>query len=81
MLSRSAFFKSQNISNTAKVLRLLKEKRAVRNTELNKICFRYGARIHELRHEGHIIVSVSEGSGLWTYHYMGLKPEEYADVD
>lgn len=81
MISREQFFKSRHISNTAKVLRLLKEKRAVSNIELNKICFRYAARVHELRHEGHIIVSVNEGYGLWTYHYMGLRPEEYADVD
>lgn len=82
MISREAFYKSQHISQTAKILRLLKEKGVIRNTDLNKICFRYSARIHELRREGHIIVSTPLGFGLWSYHYMGERKErEYSDVD
>lgn len=75
---RSAeFYKSRNISQTAKVLRLLKDKRVASNTELNKICFRYSARIHELRREGYIIVTTSLGDGLYHFHFMGHRENEF----
>ena len=75
-LTREEFFANHNISKTAKVLRLLKEKRVVTNKELNTIAFRYGARIHELRREGHIIVSNNLGDGLWSYHYLGVRQDK-----
>jgi hypothetical protein len=38
------------------------------NVELNKLCFRYGARIYELRHRfGHVITKDRNGPGLYTY--------------
>lgn len=43
------------------------------NSDLNKICFRYSACIHILRHEGHLIetVVVDVTNGLWKFVYTG----------
>jgi hypothetical protein len=51
------------------ILDLLIERgeQGVRNTELNKICFRYGARIFELRKLGHDIKTVKESDGLYRF--------------
>lgn len=57
-------------SQAARILRLLKKKGTVTNRELNRICFRYGARIWELRREGHTIVSNKVRGGLWEFTYM-----------
>lgn len=70
-MTREQFFKSQHISATGKILRLLKDERIVTNVQLNKIAYRYGARLHELRREGHIIVTNHIRDGLWQYHYLG----------
>lgn len=45
------------MSQTSKILKLLKEKGSVTNIELNRICFRYSARILELRKDGYAILS------------------------
>ena len=46
------------MSQKEKILKLLKESpNGVSNFELNEICFRYGARIFELRKEGYPISS------------------------
>jgi hypothetical protein len=37
------------------------------NHELNGIAFRYGARLLELRREGHAITSEQVGGGVWVY--------------
>lgn len=74
-MTRDEFFKAQHISKTAKILRLLKDKRVATNKELNLLAFRYSARIHELRREGHIIVSEHVGDGLWLYHYEGERDD------
>lgn len=60
-------------SQTAKILKLLKKKGKLTNRQLNKICFRYAARLHELRKEGHIIVSNHVKEGLWEFVYKGEK--------
>ncbi len=54
-------------NQTAKVLRLLKTRRFVTNIELNRLCFRYGARIHELRREGWNIQRQYERPGIYRY--------------
>lgn len=54
----------------SKVLAALKAARSkgCSNQELNEICFRYGARIYELRHEdGLRITSFREKGGLWRF--------------
>ena len=43
------------------------------NTELNDICFRYGARILEIRAEGHRIDREPLGRGVFRYT---LRPQE-----
>lgn len=81
LLDRVAFFKSRNISYTAKILRLLKEKHVVTNTELNQLCIRYVARIDELRRDGHIIVTNRVGDELYEFVYHGERREkEYEDT-
>jgi hypothetical protein len=49
------------------ILDLLKKQGKATSAELNDICFRYSARIHELRQAGHVIVSRRIGKGLWEY--------------
>ena len=40
----------------------------VLNDELNRICFRYGARLHELKHQdGYAITKTHLGGGRWQY--------------
>lgn len=69
-------------TQTSRILKLLKEKKVVTNAELNNICFRYSARIHELRKDGYIIVTHRLRGGLNSFVYKGHiddDPMEYAD--
>ncbi len=59
------------LSQTARILNLLKAEGTVTNHDLNKVCFRYGARIHELRKEGHRIVTSHVKEGLYAFTYKG----------
>lgn len=54
-------------SQAARILKLLKANGEATNKELNRICFRYAARIHELRKEGHNILAVHEKDSLWRF--------------
>ena len=58
-------------SQTTRILRLLRSKPSVTNRELNRICFRYSARLKDLRDEGHIIVSNHVKDGLWEFTWKG----------
>ncbi len=49
-----------------KILERLREGPAT-NMELNAICFRYGARIHELRGLGFKIKTVQEKAGVFRF--------------
>lgn len=40
------------------------------NVELNAICYRYGARIFELKREGYPIEKAHQGGGVWTYELL-----------
>lgn len=63
-------------TKTARVLKLLQSKKNVTNWELNKITFRYGSCIHELRKEGHVIkTNRLNNDGLYEYKYFGLDEE------
>ena len=44
------------------------------NVDLNGICYRYGGRIFELRHEGHVIERECLEKGVWRYTYEGYRP-------
>ena len=63
----------QKDTQTSKILKLFKLKGSATNHELNRICFRYGARIHDLRKEGHIIKSNHIKDSLWEFSYHGKK--------
>lgn len=57
-----------------RVYEKLKADGKVTNSELNRICFRYGDIIFKLRQEGHDISTVRENaSGLCSYIYRGKK--------
>lgn len=55
----------------ARILKLLKSKGEATNIELSRVCFRYSARIHDLRREGHSIVSVHDKGSRWRFVYKG----------
>lgn len=63
-------------TQATRILRLLRRERFVTNAELNKICFRYSARIHELRDDGWNIQREYWKPGVYRYW---LVPER--DVD
>lgn len=73
-------------SQATRILKLLKSKRVVTNAQLNKICFRYSARIHELRNDGYIIVTHRLKDGLTSFIYKGHVDDrdgmeyEYTDI-
>lgn len=66
------------MSQTARILNLLKANGEATNGQLNKICFRYSARIADLRQEGWVIVSVKEKNGLWRFILTGHRDDEVA---
>ena len=45
----------RTISQSTRILDLLRRRGVVSNLELNKIAFRYGARLHDLRNDGFVI--------------------------
>ena len=61
------------LSQTARVLNLLKANGKATNSELNKISFRYGGRLFELRKEGHVILTNRISEGLYEYIYQGTR--------
>lgn len=62
---------SEKLSQTARILKLFKAKHRATNNQLNKICYRYSARIAELRSEGHQILTERVKDGLFVYTYLG----------
>lgn len=70
-------------SQAKRILRKLKLQKTVTNFELNQICYRYSARIHELRDEGHLIdgpFRVSAGLNKYIYRgHVDDEPMEYED--
>jgi hypothetical protein len=68
----------KKISHSARILRLLKEQGSATNAELNRICFRYCARLHELRGEGHIIITNRIKAGLFIFVYKGHPDDKAA---
>lgn len=69
-------------SQTTRILKALKRDKVVTNVQLNDICYRYSARIHELRNDGYIIVTNRLKDGLTSFVYKGHvddEPLEYED--
>jgi len=67
---------SESLTQTAKILTLLKDKRRVSNFELRKIAWRYPARILDLKHEGYLISSVHDVGTRWFYIFNGHKDDQ-----
>ncbi len=57
------------LSQRDEILRLLRERgpAGATNMELNEKCFRYGARLWELRREGHSIRTENRGDGVFVF--------------
>lgn len=65
-----------NMSKTARILRLFQQKGRLTQQELNRISYRYGGIIHELRKEGHNIVTVPvKPPSHYDYQYKPDEPE------
>lgn len=62
-------FEPRHVSQKQRILNLLKLKGqyGASNRELNEICFRYGARIKELRDEGYSILTKRQKQGLFVF--------------
>lgn len=60
---------SRPLTKEERVLRLLKRRGrfGASNRELNSICFRYTARIYDLRKDGHTIRTMRDSAGLFRY--------------
>ena len=59
-----------------RIVELMRDMRWHTNAELNGICFRYGARLWELKHEeGYLIEkrNVPKKPGLVEYRYAGRR--------
>lgn len=69
--------KQSQASRREVILRLLKEAGPAgrTNLELNEVCFRYGARLWELR-KHHRIDTLREGPGIFRFVYRGLKQDQ-----
>jgi hypothetical protein len=62
------------------VLAVLQAKRIVTNVELNAICYRFGARLKELRDQGYDIVTGEKKGGVVTYHFKGWKQSRQQEL-
>lgn len=63
-------------SLNSRILKHLKKNGSATNRELNRYCYRYGARLHDLRAEGHIILSEHIKGGLWRFVYIGHEDDQ-----
>lgn len=57
----------KKLTQSQKIIRLLKGNKFVTNIDLNKIAYRYSARIFELRRDGWKIEREYERPGIWRY--------------
>lgn len=62
---------SESLTQTSRILAVLKKRRKVSNFELRTIAWRYPARVLDLKKEGHLIRSIQESRTLWYYLYDG----------
>jgi hypothetical protein len=61
----------KRLTQKEKILHQFRLRHRMDSNELNKICFRYSARIHELKKDGYNIKREPIGDGLWMYTYLG----------
>jgi hypothetical protein len=55
----------------SRILSLLKSKEWVTQKELNTICFRYGARLWDLRQDGYSVLTKQGKKGQFFYSLLG----------
>jgi len=57
------------MNQATKIVELLtkKGKKGATNIDLNRIAFRYGARLHELRKEGYVIKTQHIKGSIWVF--------------
>jgi hypothetical protein len=67
---------SESVTKTARILKLLKTNGSATNRELNRICFRYSARLYELRREKHVILTERITENVFRYTYKGEEAQE-----
>ena len=75
---------SQNLSQAEKIIRLLRirKSKGVTNIELNNgVCFRYGARIHELRKDGYDIRTKHIKGSKWLFWLEPSEEEKQRKLD
>lgn len=66
------YFGHESLSKIGRILRYLKLNGEATNRELNRISFRYGSCIHELRKEGWIIRTHQlDNDGLYKFTFHG----------
>jgi hypothetical protein len=63
-----------------RVLKFLQDRGTCTNVELNAVCFRYGARILELRAAGHDIRTGAKSGGVVRYDYLGMRSPVQASL-
>lgn len=68
-----------NMSKEARILRLFKEKKRLTQKELNRISYRYGAIIYELRKDGNSITTVPIDARNGHYEYVYKRPYNKKD--
>lgn len=63
---------STTATQRATILALLQKRGSVTSIQLNDIAYRYSARIHELRHDGHQIETLLDtpSERITTYVYL-----------
>lgn len=64
-------------SQADRILELLQANGSATNRELNQVCLRYAARIHELRERGYHIVTERVDKGLFRFVYNGRPARTY----
>ena len=63
-------------SQYMRILRVFKANGSATNAELNKISYRYSARIHELRNDGYIIVTNRINESLREFVFKGHRDDD-----
>lgn len=66
---------SETLTHTARILKLLKANGQATNHELSRITPRYGARLHDIRSEGHDVLTERIKEGLFRYTYKGHRDD------
>lgn len=62
-----------NLSQKETIANLLVRYKLLPNTALNKVCYRYSARINELRKEGWVIQTLRDGKKPRIFYYRLIR--------